>query len=877
MGLVYAAYDPRLDRRVALKILNPRSMQAVTEGARRRLLREAQAMARLSDPNVVNVYDAGEVGGEVFLAMEFVEGKTLRAWLDERPRTWREILPVFISAGRGLAAAHAAGIVHRDFKPENVLVQADGRARVTDFGIAKSVLEPAAQPCAAPVSEDAIATHTAGIVGTPAYMAPEQYSAGLPIDSRTDQYCFCVALYEALFGARPFTGETLVAVAFAKSMGRIRPLPEAPRVPAWLRRAVLHGLEADPAKRYPSMDVLLAALGRNPASTYAIRVAAVASIVLLAAAVAAWRVRTERQCRVPAGKFAGIWDQSRKENVRRAFLATGLSYAQDTWRVLVGVLDGYVAGWAEMYQDACEATRRRGEQSIALLDLRMACLDQRRRELGSFVQLLTEASAKTVEQAVQAAHARESLSACGDARALTERARHGGQGATAHEIGEVRARVGRVTALTDLGRYKDAYASGEEAVKAARRTGDPFVLAEALLALGQAYRRGGDPRRAELLLIEGIEAALASNDDEAFARAATVLSAVTGVAAFRREEGHRWSRFARASIIALGPGHESVEVDRLCTESRIYREEARFQEAGQIARDCLALATSALPGGDLRVAEANRQVAIVAESLGRYQEAADYYHRAAVIIERALGPGHPELAEVLSSEGGTRADFGDPGGLPLVRRAREIEIAATGADSPSTANRDYNLGRALMRAGQLAEARALLEHAQRVFERTDPNSWRHLATLYRLAECHYREGDLDGSLVRVRHVLAVAEPLVPPDYPDLAWPLLLEGEILMAQHSPGRAIPLLERSAALRDAGRVAPELRGASTFGLARALWQAGRDRARACELAVRALGLYREQPKGFEAQVAEIEAWIARHPAQGLEGTRFSGDSSH
>jgi predicted ATPase/serine/threonine protein kinase len=263
MGVVYGAYDTRLDRRVALKLLQPGSSQAATAEGRVSLLREAQSMARLSHPNVVAVYDAGVIGGEVYLAMEFVEGKTLRQWVSDRPRSWHEVLAMYLQAGQGLAAAHKAELLHGDFKPDNVLVDRTGRARVADFGLAWR-----APPRPAPELDQrhdpapaTIPTRVGSVAGTPAYMAPEQL-AGAAADQRSDQFAFCVALYESLYGERPFERELVPGLPAAKRAMRVAPTGSP--VPPWLRRALSRGLADVPDQRYASFDELLSALRYDP-------------------------------------------------------------------------------------------------------------------------------------------------------------------------------------------------------------------------------------------------------------------------------------------------------------------------------------------------------------------------------------------------------------------------------------------------------------------------------------------------------------------------------------------------------------------------------------------------------------------------------------
>jgi serine/threonine protein kinase len=255
MGEVRLAQDPVLRRLVALKLIRS---ETIAEGghveAKERLLREAQAMATLAHPNVVAVYDAGIHEGEVFLAMEYVEGMTLSAWLATKP-PWREVMARFLDAGRGLVAAHEAGILHRDFKPNNVFVSRDGRVRVGDFGLS-SVQGVAAPP---PGTDSGPLTVAGAILGTPAYMSPEQIH-GQPVDARSDQFSFCVALHEALFGVRPFEAATLDETRWMMMQGRKHPVKDMRAVPAVVLRALERGLAILPAARYASMRELCAAL-----------------------------------------------------------------------------------------------------------------------------------------------------------------------------------------------------------------------------------------------------------------------------------------------------------------------------------------------------------------------------------------------------------------------------------------------------------------------------------------------------------------------------------------------------------------------------------------------------------------------------------------
>lgn len=298
MGIVYTARDPDLGRDVALKVMREDGVAtSSSSGSRGRLLREAQAMAKLAHPDVITVYDVGTFGDDVFIAMELVDGTTLGEWM-RTPRTWREVLAVMRRAGEGLAAAHAAGIVHRDFKPENVLVARDGRVRVTDFGLAREARSPDSAPAASQedVASGASAlahTRTGTLAGTPAYMAPEVI-AGKPADARSDLFAFCVTFHEALYGRRPFEGKTLPEIASSIEAGRIRAPLRDERVPGWLRRAIVRGLGARPEDRPPSMRALLEELDSGPRRTARARAAmgaVVAAVLALGALGIAMRSR----------------------------------------------------------------------------------------------------------------------------------------------------------------------------------------------------------------------------------------------------------------------------------------------------------------------------------------------------------------------------------------------------------------------------------------------------------------------------------------------------------------------------------------------------------------------------------------------------------
>ncbi len=400
MGTVYAAFDPTLDRTVALKVLHDR---VEDDDAEQRLLREAQAMARLSHPNVVTVHDAGMHDGRPYVAMEFVDGHDLRTGLQREERSWSEIVDLFLEAGTGLAAAHAAGLIHRDFKPGNIMVGNDGRVRVTDFGLARAAdatdweaLESShasqvtAQSGAEPSSPlDTPLTQEGAVLGTPAYMAPEQALEGRA-DQRSDQYAFCVALYVALFGAHPL-GRSSSFPEFVARLGSQDASP--PRgdhpVPGRIVDTIMRGLSRDPEDRHPDMDSLLEALRPEPLPKqrrwFIAGVAAVVAAV--AVGIIGYTISRSRLCRAGEDHVAAVWNADRRTDLEQHFTSVADGLGREAAAAVATRLDDYTDRWADLHREVCVAARIRGETSEALLDRQMACLRRRLRETDHLLAL----------------------------------------------------------------------------------------------------------------------------------------------------------------------------------------------------------------------------------------------------------------------------------------------------------------------------------------------------------------------------------------------------------------------------------------------------------------------------------------------------------
>jgi tRNA A-37 threonylcarbamoyl transferase component Bud32/tetratricopeptide (TPR) repeat protein len=630
MGVVYMAYDEQLDRKVAVKLLQERPGADAESLGHARLLREAQAMAHVSHPNVAAVYEVGTYEDQVFVAMELVEGKTLGQWLADEPRSWQEIVAVYVQAGRGLAAAHAAGLVHRDFKPENVIVGDDGRARVLDFGLARASRDVPTLPPAEISGTDlrlntslAVQLTQAGsLLGTPAYMPPEQYlRAG--IDARSDQFSFCVALFEALYGARPFTGQTLAELMAAITRGKVRVPKQHRPVPGWIHEVVVRGLHVDADRRWPDMPTLLEALGRDPARRRRRVALRVGAALLLGATVFAVLKARELQAQVCSGAAAqlgDVWSEARADEVRAALRASGLPYAPAAAERVVASLDDYADEWIAARTRACEATAVRQEQSQELLDRRMACLDERRAGLRALVGVLVAADAAVVEKAVQVTSELPRLEPCSDSAYLQARVRPPDDPAAALRVEATRAQLSQARTLMLAGKFAGAGRLVEEALAAAATLGYGPLVAEVELMHGELRTHEGSYTDAEAALRRAYVAARTAGDGEVAAAAATALVGVTGHSLARFEAGALWREVAAAEVARSGDPLAPADLARE-TASMAVREGdyVRAQAAylrGLALREAVVGAEHSSLIGELN------QLGAVLEKQGKYAEAA---------------------------------------------------------------------------------------------------------------------------------------------------------------------------------------------------------------------------------------------------------------
>ena len=827
MGVVYAAYDPQLDRKIAIKLLTaPGEAAGATLEGDDRLIREARAAARLDHPNVVTIHEVGLWQGQVFLAMEFVDGLTLKGWLAARPRRLAETLEVFLQAGRGLAAAHAAGVVHRDFKPENVLVGRDGSVHVVDFGLARA---PAPEPPhhhSGPIEVHGTTLGCSNVVmGTPAYMAPEQYRGGT-VGPASDQFAFCVALWEAWFGTRPFVGDTLGALSLAVVDGTITAPTSNAGVPSRLRRILERGLANDPDSRYPSMTALMAALAHDPARR-ARRAAVAATLAggLLSAGLVLGRSAggTKDPCDVGPARVAAVWNDSARVAVADAFARTQTSYASTAVSEVQRELDAWTGQWITGHREACEATLVRREQSDELFDLRMACLDRRLAELTSLVELFVDVDAAMLARALPALESLAPVDACADAQGLRAAVPLPEEPGARAELLALQVEISRGAQLRELGRFVDAIEVGTSTVARAESLEHAPTIADAQVLLGSSQAHAGEFERARGTLESAVWSAVAGRNVSAQAAATIALVTITGYSLEKVDWGTRWGEHARAILRAQGD-----PPDRLATLEGNLGNLAltRGDRPAALAhlREAIRLYELSVGPEHRNVGRMLANLAVVLRQQGAYDLAEHAYARAVAILERSLGPGHPDLAPVLSNSGSLSHARGRMDeALVRYRAALAIGEASLEPDHPRLGHAHNNISETLLDTGDYA-----------------------------------------GAETHARAAIAIWERSLGPKHSLLASPYGVLGRSLLALGRVDDGIVALEHAIDFPPSSAVLPAELAQDRFALAQALWARPVMRERALGLAREAVATVRAATPPRPELLAAFESWLAANATQ-------------
>jgi eukaryotic-like serine/threonine-protein kinase len=716
MGIVYRAFDPELDRAVALKLLHTHRKTGSSVGDPTWLLREAQALARLSHPNVVIVHDVGVIGDDqVFVAMELVDGVTLRNWLGAERRTWREVRTAMLAAGAGLAAAHAAGLVHRDFKPENVVVGADGRVRVMDFGLARvrsdaeqrATSEPAARgsDAALAAKRSNELTIVEGVIGTPAYMAPELFE-GAPADASSDQFSFGVVLWEALSGARPFA-----KVELLPTRDTPKPVMHA-NVPARVVAVAQRAIAVDPAARYSAMTALLAELDVDPDARRRRVALGAAAVAVLGLAVGATtllsRSHAPAACQGVGSRLNGVWDPAIKTRIRAAYASTKLKFADKAYSAMAPALDSYASEWTLMATESCKATRERRDQTEEVMSLRQECLDQRLAELGALTKLLLDPNRGVVEKADTVAYELDPIGPCGNV-AMLRVPTAPPPGADA-KLADVKQKLIDAKAQLIAGRYLPALMSAGAASTAAKAIGYDGAVAEAERTRGAALMATASNDEAVKTLTGAIWLAETAKRDDLVARDALSLATITAEVLAKPGEARIWLELGEAAAKRSGLDYELdiakveglVAADAGDLPAAVAALEHAWELAprhyGDASRPVIAGDEALLAGGLVKAFE--------------YAKAIPHFEHAIALRSQVVGMDHPDIALMLSNLAVAYQHTGDPKARPTFERALALREKLFGKASPILVPTLDNYAVYLELVGDLPNALATIERAE---------------------------------------------------------------------------------------------------------------------------------------------------------------------
>lgn len=913
MGVVYSAYDPNLDRRVAVKLLR-RGMGQRSAQAVERLRREAQALAQLSHPNVVPVHDVGVIDEQVFIVMEFVVGVSLADWAKRDQPSWRDILAAYRQAGLGLAAAHDVGLVHRDFKPENVQRGEDGRIRVLDFGLARShdaaddvdqtaenhapLTELSSEPSAAtyggieamidtasipdaPVDKPSPSartdtddsynkllytplTATGTLLGTPAYMSPEQYKR-LVAGPASDQFSFCVSLYEGLYGQRPFSGDNLLDLRDNVLGGAIRPPPPSSRAPRFIYAILRRGMSVAPGDRFASMNEMLDQLARDPARTRR-RWLIGLLIVLLLATTGYSLARSKRAvdvCQGAAEELANTWNLAHRNAIEDAFSSTSMPYAEPAWQRVASGLERYANKWITMHESACRA-HQRGEQSGRLLDRRMACLAERRMALTGTISVLSEIDATSLKNAVDVVHELPTIVDCADVEALSADVSLPDR-SIEPLVRDIRTRMSRAVALEHAARYSTAADLIDTLIAETIPTDYRPLLAELSLLKGRLDIAMGNAEQAVAPLRRAATLGLATNMNRVGLEALSRYVYAQGTSSASEEDG-LGALFIAEALIEKMSNATFVHALLLNNAGVVYMARGERERAAAYYERALEVKNATTTDTPIELTAILHNLALVTPDP---QRRAALMNSAGSELERELGAVHPKTLESRLIQSYSTFDL--QRAQQLLQRTCDSYRQFHPERTSALASCVYYLGFVQMEMGNLTAARSSFAEAAERFPK-QPATWLpDLARGYSLmlaGQCTSATVALDAALARLQTAS------------DRWWnnkrsaeAAYAKGMCLVTSGRIASAIEALER--ANRTFMAVASFSRNADTglrlartrISLATALWPetaaftpaplTSDTRSRARSLVAHAETWYRRAGSGYQQQLDEIARW--------------------
>jgi tetratricopeptide (TPR) repeat protein len=906
MGLVFEGIELSTGRRVAVKLL--------AEGHASNMARfaaEAEILERLATDTIVAYVAHGVTReGEPYLIMDWLEGETLAALLARRGRALElgDVLTIARRIAAALACAHEHGIVHRDVKPSNVFLPGGipGQAKLIDFGIARHFGR-----------DDRNLTTTGQLVGTPGYMAPEQALGRRDLDGRVDLFALGCLMYEMIHGEPPFAGVEVVEVLARVLMQEPQPpATDGPAVPPRIGSLVTALLAKEPQDRVATASLVEAELAEiadalergdqvalrrepyrrvTPPRRLRRSIVVVGALVAIASGAVIWKLRdggsetVPKRCDGGEAAFASAWNAERRQSLRDA-----LAKAKTPSAPLEAELDRYGATWSLQHADACRATRIRGDQTEAMLDLRMVCLERRRQAVVALLDVVSTAAPATAARASSAAKGLPPVADCADVATLKLVEPPPADPAVRKQLDELAARLATARVRYQTGGYEAALAETRPINVAAQKLGYRPFEADAGLLQGQLEHRLNQLDAAIATVQSAVWAAEAGRNDEVAARGWVLLVFLVG---YERRDHARAQELAQrtsAAIARLG-GNADIEASLEQSLGAIAATQGRLEESIRHFRNAIPLlerqfgpehpnvagarenlATALLEQGDAHAAvELMRQVLAVREKtlvaghqligralqnlgtardqIGEHARAEADLRRALAISTASLTPEHPEIAEIHTMLARVLSHGDKPeDALAIGRTGIALAEAAYGSASAELATHRLSFAGVLGDAGKLGDADAMLARAETTFAKLDARG--------DLARTWVARGDLQLRRARWREAIALYERALPiletteaSDEPRIRAQAHL-GIAYLRTNRAKPALAVLERPHAT---AHVSPGLRATHDFALAQALWAGGGDRVRARELADRAIAGFSASPK----QLAEAKAWRARH----------------
>jgi len=802
MGVVYSAYDPELDRKVALKLLRPGLSSRTDDSsviARKRLLREAQALAKLAHPNVVAIHDVGLHRANVWLAMEFIDGMTFRKWMGQ-PHAWQEVVAKMMAAGRGLAAAHQAKLMHRDFKPDNIMVGHDGRVRVMDLGLARASdeVEPLPIELEGEINNStdsallsANVTRAGAVLGTPTYMAPEQLKSE-SCDARSDIFAFCVTLWESLYGKRPFASPTFMRLTTNIVKGNIQEPPSGRRVPGWLRRACLKGLASDPDRRWATMSELLETLEKGLAQSrwWRVGVALFAVLVCAGGAVAIHQLnilQTRAECRSEGGRIDTVWNHDVRTQLREGLLATGSPIAESTFHKVTPYLDDHADEWKAVRSEICITNKVEKTWDSDQTAKATWCLEERQIAFEEFVTRVIASDLNSINRTVDAASKLRKPRPCADPFYLHTIPPPPDD---PDSIRPVMQKVMRANAIRSSGNYAKANRLAVEAKASSESLNWPPLVAQASWTLGMSLMQLGKHAQAEEAFEEAYFQAATIEAHEIATAAGISLMEVVGLRLTRHDDGMRWWRLTEVSMVHLDPHSKRIRRGyALDVVAGIYYQKGLYEQSKASLEESLALRLEAVGEEHPSYSNGLNNLALVHLALANHKKAVELGQRALALKQKIHGKNHPNVANSLATVGSFLVFEGEfTQAKKHLQQALKLQQTGIGRDSPHLISTLNHLALVHHALGEEQQAIAGLERALAISHQAfGPNHIREAEIIESLALVEIDLKAYTQAQARLEHVLDLRKESLEPEDPSIGETQNNLGSLLLLTDLPDQA------------------------------------------------------------------------------------------